>query len=698
MTTDAHEYEYEYDELCADLYGGDDDGPQSDNAPTVGDGEGEVKGGRVGEHSTHVTYAKLASDSRGAADSVDALEPPPETTVGLDNALWLARVHDLPVLDAYEKDGSLHPGRSFDQRTTDPETIKRWFTDALGQPNERNVAIVMGLWNGRRRSGIDFDGKNGRPGLENHKIMVAAGLIPADSLTFRTKSDGLHVVSDLEGDHWLAMNAVNWKGEDVEGLNLIVRDGCTGVDIRGENGVLYTVGSEMFRGGAYQVEKNVRIAPLPAKGVAVFGSARAKAAPTRGEVKVAEGVELDSDGNRARAISYLVNEAPRAIQGVGGRKVSMAVLQRLLDFGCSYDEAIDLMLDCWNEEKADPPWDDAELRATFRGIEGSRETPVGSKTAEHVFGAADDADREAFDKQERARAEKAEKAEKAEAKPGANPGGGVDFRDVRVKRAPYVMKGWLHRGETVQWFGPPGAGKSASLLSIMLASAAAPPEGALFAGCRVKRGLMIFAAYERAGETQDRLAAAGKRLSLPDDIPFVLLTRPPLLKDGEAVKSVIGIIRHYEKLHGLPCSVFAIDTLTAARPGMGQSDDAEMSKLMNHLQYLRDTVGCCLPFIHHPTKADANNPRGSGVTTGHVDKEVVVNKGRIRMQKNNAGPDAGALDLKIESVHMGEDEDGDPISVAYANIKPGRVGVDDTFDAVKEGEGASSVAGACLSD
>jgi RecA-family ATPase len=132
----------------------------------------------------------------------------------------------------------------------------------------------MGFWKGRRRIGLDFDGKDGRPGIENYEIMLDAGLIPADSLTFRTKSRGLHVVAEVEDDLWLAMNAVNWKGEGVEGLNLIERDGRTGVDIRGENGVLYTVGSEMFRGGAYKVERNARIAPLPAKGVAVFGSAR----------------------------------------------------------------------------------------------------------------------------------------------------------------------------------------------------------------------------------------------------------------------------------------------------------------------------------------------------------------------------------------------------------------------------------------
>jgi hypothetical protein len=263
--------------------------------------------------------------------------------------------------------------------------------------------------------------------------------------------------------------------------------------------------------------------------------------------------------------------------------------------------------------------------------------------------------------------------------PRANPGGGVNFRDTKVKRAPYVWKSWLHRGETVQWFGPPGAGKSASLVSAMLTVAAAAPEGARLAGCRVKPGLVIFAAYERAGETQDRLAAARERLGLPDDLPFVLLTAPPLLRDDKAADAMIEVIRYYEKQYGRPCSTFAIDTLTAARPGMGQSDDGAMSSLMNHLQHIRDVVGCCLVFIHHPTKADANNPRGSGVSTGHVDKEVVVNNGKIKMQKNNAGPNANELALSMEGVNMGEDEDGEPISVAYANIKPGRVAVDNAF-------------------
>ena len=49
------------------------------------------------------------------------------------------------------------------------------------------------------------------------------------------------------------------------------------------------------------------------------------------------------------------------------------------------------------------------------------------------------------------------------------------------------------------------------------------------------------------------------------------------------------------------------------------------------------------------------------------------------MQKNNAGPNANELALSMEGINMGEDEDGEPISVAYANIKPGRVAVDDAF-------------------
>jgi hypothetical protein len=400
----------------------------------------------------------------------------------------------------------------------------------------------------------------------------------------------------------------------------------------------------------------------------------------KGEAKVADGVELDSPENVAHATEWIVNRARHAVEGAGKHKTAVAVYQKLRDFALSHARAIELAL-LWSRLKCEPPYERERIEKIAFTVDASRQTEVGAATAAGVFG---DLSPEQIEEMKKAEADR-------KAEPETNPGGGINFRDVRVKRAPYVMKGRLHRGETVQWFGPPGAGKSASLLSVMLAAAAAPPAGAMLAGCRVKRGLAIFAAYERAGETQDRLAAARKRLSLADDLPFVLLTRPPLLKDGKAAELVIEMIRHYEKLHGMPCSTFAVDTLTAARPGMGQSDDAEMSSLMNHLQHIRDTVCCCLPFIHHPTKADANNPRGSGVTTGHVDKEVVVNKGQIRMQKNNAGPDADALDLKIESVLMGEDEDGDPISVAYASVKPSRVGVEKAFGGADESSDESDV-------
>src|ERR1700722_5195862 len=97
------------------------DEPDSDGALENANGRRGEAAPEVNECTSAEVQARIYAKSP-AVSSGNALEPPPSNTIGLDNALWPARVHDLPMLDAYEKDGSLHPGRSFDQRTTDPET------------------------------------------------------------------------------------------------------------------------------------------------------------------------------------------------------------------------------------------------------------------------------------------------------------------------------------------------------------------------------------------------------------------------------------------------------------------------------------------------------------------------------------------------------------------------------------------------
>ena len=237
------------------------------------------------------------------------------------------------------------------------------------------------------------------------------------------------------------------------------------------------------------------------------------------------------------------------------------------------------------------------------------------------------------------------------------------------------MKGYLTLGETSNWFGPAGQGKSASLLTIGLMGAAGRPV----AGVRTRPGLVVYLAYERAEETKRRISAAYRTLGLPAGIPFVLLKKPPYLTSEERAEKLLRIIRKHEARRGMRAALIISDTLTASTAGKDLDSGKDMAEVANHITYVRDALGAHFAYIHHPTKKDANNPRGSGVGVANDDKVFSLNKGKIANIKTNTAksPD---LQFELKGVHLGDDDEGDPITAVFSSIKPGRVGVENAFD------------------
>jgi hypothetical protein len=100
-------------------------------------------------------------------------------------------------------------------------------------------------------------------------------------------------------------------------------------------------------------------------------------------------VELDSDAAIARAIDYLVNHAPEAVQGAGGDSTTIRVANRVGDFGLSADTTAALMLDHWNYTKPAPPWEPDELADKVASAFKSRQNPIGIASAEAEFDAVE---------------------------------------------------------------------------------------------------------------------------------------------------------------------------------------------------------------------------------------------------------------------------------------------------------------------
>ena len=383
-------------------------------------------------------------------------------------------------------------------------------------------------------------------------------------------------------------------------------------------------------------------------------------------------IDLDQAHMIEAARKWLRNEAPHAGDG---REATCLVVSTLFSrFALSPETAVDVLMDgddSWNEKQTKYPWgydeDDnngGSLIRLARDLYARRTKAPGSSARAKLEDVFDVEDVEA-PTPELAVAHAARVAAAADFDDLADYGF-TTFAEMQAQPQPYVVKGWMSRGQTSCWFGPPDQGKSAVLLNCAL-HVAADRE---WAGCRVKHGLVIFCAYERGNETEERAAAARKKLGVDGDLPFVLLKKPPNITTKAGVDRLLALIKKIEARYGVPCVLVIIDTLTASAPGWDLDKSMDMSAHLRRVQDVREATGAHFAVIHHPSKADPKNARGSGALLGHVDAEVNLHEKKITMQKKNGGKKPGQLTFTLEGVPMGVDEDGDPYDVVFANASP----------------------------
>ena len=108
------------------------------------------------------------------------------------------------------------------------------------------------------------------------------------------------------------------------------------------------------------------------------------------------------------------------------------------------------------------------------------------------------------------------------------------------------------------------------------------------------------------------------------------------------------------------CRVAVIDTFTMAIPGLDQNSPEAASILFSKLNEVGRRTGTTFIVIHHSTKADGRNARGSNAIIGNSDGSVAVLKegdGEIRVEAMAVryGPDGGCLEVAIEQEIIGTD-------------------------------------------
>lgn len=224
--------------------------------------------------------------------------------------------------------------------TTRTDVITLWWEQ---NPNY-NIGIAAGradgATTGRYLVIVDYDQGEGKRGAETRAKHELLGYLD----TYRVKTP--------HGEH-----AYYWAETDIR--NSVGRI-APHVDVRGHHGYVVGPGS-VVDGVEYQwiADSASEPAELPDQ----IAHAAAQVTLTVGSNVIDLPSDwIDSPQAEARVKQWLVNDAPSAIEGQGGDRTTFLVARRVRALGLTLEPAYLAMLNWWNDDKADPPWEPDELR------------------------------------------------------------------------------------------------------------------------------------------------------------------------------------------------------------------------------------------------------------------------------------------------------------------------------------------------
>lgn len=233
----------------------------------------------------------------------------------------------------------------------------------------------------------------------------------------------------------------------------------------------------------------------------------------------------------------------------------------------------------------------------------------------------------------------------------------------------WLVKGLVPARAFVMIYGHPGSGKTflAFDLALHLAMASGGRADVSWMGRRVKGGLVIYIAAEGQSGLRLRLEAFRRQNPNLGDLPFALVpAQIDLLAKGGDMTRLIATIEAACARFALPVAMVVIDTLSRTFGG-GDEIGPDMVAYIANLGRLQAHFECAVLAVHHrPKNSENETPRGHGSLWGALDTVLLVeDKGTVkiaRVTKQKDGEQGDPILFKLHSVHLGADEDGEPVS------------------------------------
>lgn len=229
-----------------------------------------------------------------------------------------------------------------------------------------------------------------------------------------------------------------------------------------------------------------------------------------------------------------------------------------------------------------------------------------------------------------------------------------------VARPPvrWFIKGVLPRDELAVIFGASGSGKTFVTLDLAMAIA----QGTPWREHRTEQARVLYIAAEGGGGLGKRVDAYCRKHGLRiDEMPFSVMYAAPNFMEREDITEVTRAI-----VAAGGFDIIFVDTFAQVTPGANENAAEDMGHALANTRALREATGAMPALVHHSGKDISKGSRGwSGLkAAAAVQIEVLrhENVREIHLEKLKDGEDGLRWPFTLETVELGFDDDGDPIT------------------------------------
>ena len=234
-----------------------------------------------------------------------------------------------------------------------------------------------------------------------------------------------------------------------------------------------------------------------------------------------------------------------------------------------------------------------------------------------------------------------------------------------VLQSNYLIKNWLGSKQMTVVYGQSNTGKSFFTLDMSYHIAA----GRDWHGHNVKQGVVLYYAAEGGSGYLNRARAIQDHYG-DENVPLAIRPCPVNLLDPSAdLPKLLSQIDMVKDMHG-DIALIVVDTLSRALVGGNENGPEDMTAYIANSDALREHGQCSVLSVHHSGKA-TDLARGHSSLRAATDTEIEVAVDEVsgirfaKTTKQREIEGGREFAFELETVTLGEDEDGDNVTSCY---------------------------------